>query len=231
VRVHQRAGTHALVFLGREPLVPRAWTIKHGVEALNDKPVGTGPWKLVAWKRKDHMLFERHDGYWGTPGFTKRLRLQVIPEAAARIAALRASQVHLVEAVPPLDASAGANPAVRARLQRAEAGLPRVPQRTREGGVRVRHRDGVFADPRVRVALNLAVNREASSPRSFTAWRWPTPRRWRRVATAARSRPIRTIRPGPAPCSPRPGWSGEQPLTLQLLLPTAPYTARPSTRR
>src|SRR5688572_10327923 len=91
-------------FLGREPLVPRAWTIKHGVEALNEKPVGTGPWKLVEWKRKDHMRFERHDGYWGTEPLTKRLRLQVIPEAAARIAALRAGQVHLVEAVPPLDA-------------------------------------------------------------------------------------------------------------------------------
>src|SRR5262249_35014392 len=33
-------------FIGREPLVPRAWTIKHGVDALNDRPVGTGPWKL-----------------------------------------------------------------------------------------------------------------------------------------------------------------------------------------
>ena len=115
VRVHTSEPAPTLWdFLGREPLVPRAWTIKHGVEALNDKPVGTGPWKLVAWKRKDHMLFERHDGYRGTPGFTRRLRLQVIPESAARIAALRASQVHLVEAVPPLDAEVlGKNPAVR----------------------------------------------------------------------------------------------------------------------
>src|SRR2546430_13912259 len=38
--------------LGREPLAPRAWTIKHGVGALNDKPVGTGAWRLVEWRRQ-----------------------------------------------------------------------------------------------------------------------------------------------------------------------------------
>src|SRR3989441_222282 len=90
--------------LGREPLVPKAWTIKHGVDALNEKPVGTGAWKLVEWKRKTHMILERNEGYWGTPPLVKRLRLQVIPEAAARLAALRAGQVSLVDAVPPLDA-------------------------------------------------------------------------------------------------------------------------------
>ena len=48
-------------FIGREPLVPRAYTIKNGVEALNERPVGTGPWKLVEWKRKDRMRFERYE--------------------------------------------------------------------------------------------------------------------------------------------------------------------------
>jgi len=54
-------------FIGREPLVPRAWTIKNGVDALNDRPVGTGAWKLVEWKRKTHMILERNEGYWARP--------------------------------------------------------------------------------------------------------------------------------------------------------------------
>src|SRR5262249_15110532 len=29
--------------IGREPLVPREYTVKNGVEALNERPVGTGP--------------------------------------------------------------------------------------------------------------------------------------------------------------------------------------------
>jgi peptide/nickel transport system substrate-binding protein len=226
VRVHTSEPAPTLWdFLGREPLVPRAWTIKHGVEALNDKPVGTGPWKLVAWKRKDHMLFERHDGYWGTPGFTKRLRLQVIPEAAARIAALRASQVHLVEAVPPLDAEVlGKNPAVRvvSSVQKLACRVylnGRAKEAYESGG-----RDGVFADPRVRMALNLAVNREAIIAKIFHG------------LALANASPVATVAYGHAPQPAYPydptrarallaeaGWSGERPLTLQLLLPTKHY--------
>ncbi len=100
--------------LGREPLVPKAYTIKHGVEGLNERPVGTGPWRMVEWKRKDSMRFERWDGYWGPPPLVKRMRFQTIPEGAARIAALRAGQVALVEAVPPIDAAGlGRDPAFK----------------------------------------------------------------------------------------------------------------------
>src|ERR671936_2039581 len=66
VRVHTSEPAPALWdALGREPLVPKAWTIKHGVDALNERPVGTGAWKLVEWRRKTSMLLERNDAYWG----------------------------------------------------------------------------------------------------------------------------------------------------------------------
>lgn len=154
--------------LGREPLVPRAWTIKNGVEALNEKPVGTGPWKLVEWKRKDHMAFERYERYWGTPGFTKRLRFVVIPEAAARIAALRAGQVALVEAVPPLDAAVlGREPALRVVTSPQKLACRIYVNGRGKDAYDSGGRDGAFADPRVRMALNLAVNREAIVKKIF----------------------------------------------------------------
>lgn len=226
VRVHtSEPSSNLWDFIGREPLVPRAWTIKHGVEALNDKPVGTGPWKLLAWKRKDHMLLERHDGYWGTPGFTKRLRLQMIPEAAARIAALRAGQVHVVDAVPPLDALVlGRNPGVRvvSAVQKLACRIyvnGRGKDAYESGG-----RDGAFMDPRVRMALNLAVNREAIIAKIFNG------------LAVANASPVATVAYGHAPQPPYPydpqrarallaeaGVSAAQPLSMQLLLPAKHY--------
>ena len=226
VRVHTSEPAPTLWdFLGREPLVPRAWTIKNGVEALNDRPVGTGPWKLVVWKRKDHMAFERNDAYWGTPPLAKRLRLQVIPEAAARLAALRAGHVHLVEAVPPLDAEVlGRNTAVRvvSSVQKLACRVylnGRTKDSYESGG-----RDGAFADPRVRMALNLAVNREAIIAKIFHG------------LALANASPVATVAYGYAAQPPyaydqararallaEAGVTRDNPLTLQLLLPAKHY--------
>jgi peptide/nickel transport system substrate-binding protein len=169
VRVHTTEPAPTLWdALGREPLVPKAWTIKNGVDALNEKPVGTGAWKLVEWKRKTHMLLERNDAYWGTPALVKRLRLQVIPEASARIAALRAGQVSLVDAVPPLDAGVLAQDAKLKVVSGPQKLNCRLylngrPKDKYDGG----GKDGLFADPKLRVALNYAINKDAIIKKIF----------------------------------------------------------------
>jgi peptide/nickel transport system substrate-binding protein len=154
--------------IGREPLVPKDYTVKNGVEAVNERPVGTGPWKMVAWKRKDSMRFERNESYWGPPPQFKRLRFQVIPEAGARLAALRAGQVGLVDAVPPLDAGVLArDPTVKvvSAVQKLYCRLylnARPKDQYDSGG-----KDGLFADQRVRLALNLAVNKDGIIQKIF----------------------------------------------------------------
>ncbi|MBM4443268.1 MAG: ABC transporter substrate-binding protein [Candidatus Rokubacteria bacterium] len=172
VRIHTTDPSPTLWdFIGREPLVPRAWTIKHGVEALNEKPVGTGPWKVVEWKRKTHMLFERNDGYWGGAPLFKRLRFQVIPEASARLAALRANQVGLVEAVPPLDATVLArDPSIKvvSSTQKLVCRLylnGRTKDKFDSGG-----KDGLYGDQKVRLALTHAVNRDAIIKKIFQGY-------------------------------------------------------------
>jgi peptide/nickel transport system substrate-binding protein len=172
VRVHTSEPAPTLWdALGREPLVPRAWTIKHGVEALNERPVGTGAWKLVEWRRKTSMVFERNDAYWGPPPAVKRLRLQVIPEASARLAALRAGQVSLVDAVPPLDATVLArepNVKVVSGPQKLNCRLylnGRLKSQFDSGG-----KDGLFGDTRTRLALAHAVNREAIIKKIFQGY-------------------------------------------------------------
>jgi peptide/nickel transport system substrate-binding protein len=154
--------------IGREPLVPREYAIKNGVEALNERPVGTGPWKMVGWKRSDAMRFQRYESYWGPPPLFKKLRFQVIPEAGGRLAALRAGQVGLVDAVPPLDAGVlGREPGIKV-TRSAQKLYCRIYLNARpkdkfdSGG-----KDGLFTDPRVRLAFNFAVNKEGIVQKIF----------------------------------------------------------------
>ena len=59
VRIHTSEPAPTLWdFIGREPLVPKAYTIKHGRGgAERASPWARGPWKMVEWKRKDaHAL-------------------------------------------------------------------------------------------------------------------------------------------------------------------------------
>ena len=194
VRVHTSEPSPNLWdFIGREPMVPRAWTIKHGVDALNDRPVGTGPWKLVEWKRKTHMLLERNDGYWGPPPLVRRLRLSVIPEAAARLAALRAGQVSLVDTVPPLDASVLAREAsikIVSGPQKLNCrlylnGRPR--DKFDSGG-----KDGLFSDTKTRLALAHAVNQAAIVRKIFQGY------------AIANASPVSTVSSGYAAQEPYP---------------------------
>jgi ABC-type transport system substrate-binding protein len=221
--------------IGREPLVPREYTIKNGVEALNERPVGTGPWKMVAWKRNDSMRFERYEGYWGPPPLFKRLRFQVIPEAGGRLAALRAGQVGLVDAVPPLDAGVlGREPGIKvtSSAQKLYCRIylnARPKDKFDSGG-----KDGLFTDPRVRLAFNLAVNKEGIVQKIFHGY------------AQANASPVATVSYGYAAQEPyaydpkrarallaEAGWKDAGPdgvlkkdgetLTLQLLFPAKHY--------
>jgi peptide/nickel transport system substrate-binding protein len=172
VRVHTSEPAPTLWdALGREPLVPKAWTIKHGVDALNERPVGTGAWKLVEWRRKTSMVLERNDAYWAGVPAVKRLRLQVIPEASARLAALRAGQVSLVDAVPPVDAAVLArdpNLKIVSGPQKLNCRLylnGRLKNQFDSGG-----KDGLYGDARTRLALAHAVNREAVIRKIFQGY-------------------------------------------------------------
>lgn len=75
-------------------------------------PVGTGPFQLVDWVRNDRIVLEANENYSNfnplieNPGkpHIDRLVIQVIPEAVARMAALRSGEVDLAE--PSLEEAA-----------------------------------------------------------------------------------------------------------------------------
>jgi ABC-type dipeptide transport system, periplasmic component len=67
-----------------------------------DGLVGTGPYKFGSWKRGAEIVFERNEHYWGEPPAWDRVVYRPITNPAARVAALLAGDVDLIED-PPTD--------------------------------------------------------------------------------------------------------------------------------
>jgi peptide/nickel transport system substrate-binding protein len=65
--------------------------------------VGTGPFKFVSWTRGNDLVLARNDDYWGAEPTWERVVLRPLPAADARVAALLAGDVDLIEDPPAAD--------------------------------------------------------------------------------------------------------------------------------
>jgi peptide/nickel transport system substrate-binding protein len=55
-----------------------------GHEGMQENPVGTGPYKLVKWPKKQEHLLARNDDYWRPAPAFKDVRVRIIPEQPPR---------------------------------------------------------------------------------------------------------------------------------------------------
>ncbi len=65
--------------------------------------VGTGPYKYVEYARGERIVMERNEAYWGKKPEWKKTTFRLITNPAARVAALLAGDVQMIEAVPTAD--------------------------------------------------------------------------------------------------------------------------------
>ena len=66
-------------------------------------PIGTGPYKLVEWKRGDSLTFEAFDDYFlGAPKI-KNMTWKIIPEGSSRTIALEAGEIDMIIEVEAMD--------------------------------------------------------------------------------------------------------------------------------
>ncbi|MFC1491521.1 ABC transporter substrate-binding protein [Nitrospinota bacterium] len=89
-----------LAMLGH--IVPPKYYKSHDLKYLARHPVGSGPYKLVRWKKGQEFVYEANPGY-RDPNMPpiKTGVVKIIPEPTTRIAALMAGDVEVVNAVPP----------------------------------------------------------------------------------------------------------------------------------
>lgn len=133
---------------------------------------GTGPFRFVAFRRGERVELARNDTYWGGAPAWVKVSFRVMPTDPARLAALLAGDVDLIEQVPPADLAR-----IRSRtdLQVAQKVSWRTiffhldQYRDRPPGVSDRAGRPLarnpFKDARVRLALSKAINRRAIAER------------------------------------------------------------------
>jgi peptide/nickel transport system substrate-binding protein len=94
---------------------------KLAYQPFNRRPVCTGPFRLIEWKRGSHLLLRRSPTYWGAPPATDELRLLIAPDGARGLAHLRQGEAELLLRVAPRYLADQVEPAVqRGRWQKLE---------------------------------------------------------------------------------------------------------------
>src|SRR5438876_1194418 len=121
-----------------------------GPAKLAERPIGTGPFKFVEWKRDERLVLEKNPDYWQGPADVSRVTFRFIPEFSSRLAALLSGEIDIMKDVPPHTVDA-VERSGRARLRSA------VSSRINYLAL-VNLRPGPMHDLRVRRALNHAVD-------------------------------------------------------------------------
>jgi ABC-type transport system substrate-binding protein len=133
-------------------VVPREEVERLGAE-YGAQPVGCGPWRLVEWKRNQSIHLEPDSAYGDPVPLLDGIRIRILPEASTRVAELETGRLDILE-VPT------------AELPRWRRDPPDGASLESVAALRVcylgfQNRTEPFTDPRVRRALNYALDREA----------------------------------------------------------------------
>ncbi|MGH3004745.1 MAG: ABC transporter substrate-binding protein [Gaiellaceae bacterium] len=127
-----------------------------GPQAFAQAPVGTGMFRFAEWRKGQEIVLEKNGDYWGEQALIETLRFRGIPDAASRFAALQAGEIHICEdlQIEDVEKAAGASLVV-ADTPVAQSVLmtPYIIDAKADGHP--------TADPRVRLAMNHAIDRQA----------------------------------------------------------------------
>ncbi|WP_322619364.1 ABC transporter substrate-binding protein [Bacillus fonticola] len=133
-------------------ILPKDYIEENGWETFLESPIGTGPYKFVEWIKDDRVVLEANTDYFGQTPKWEKVVFRSIPEDSTRVSELLTGGVDIAANVPPTDwgrindnegTSVAMSPTQRVMMLVA---------RTGEGSV--------TADPKVREAIDLAINKQ-----------------------------------------------------------------------
>jgi peptide/nickel transport system substrate-binding protein len=128
----------------------RKFGLDKGAKA--ESVIGTGPYKMVSWKKDEEIVLERFADYFGEPAKTERLIFRVIPEATSRVIALENGEVDFVKQFPSEDLDRLKNSPKTQVFEAASVGARLF---------RFGANDPIIRNPKVRQAIVYAIDRKA----------------------------------------------------------------------
>ena len=121
-------------------------------EDLNQKPIGTGPFKFQDYQKDAVIRYQVHEPYWRGKAAIDNLIFAITPDASVRHQRLAAGECHFNPYPNPADLDA----------IRADANL-NLPEQEglNVGYLAYNTQVAPFDNPKVRKALNMAINKQA----------------------------------------------------------------------
>ena len=121
-------------------------------EQFDQKPVGTGPFQLVAYNKDSAIRYKAHPNYWAGKAKIDNLIFAITPDASVRYQKLKVGECHIMPYPNPADLAAMAK----------DTSINLMKQEGLNVGYLAYNTEKVpFNDVRVRKALNMAINKAA----------------------------------------------------------------------
>ena len=147
-------------------VLPQAYVEKVGIAAFMEKPIGSGPYRLMGYNRDARVVLEAFDKYWGGVAPIRNVTFEIVKDPTARVAAIEAGRADLTLDVPI----------------RSVARLAKVPGLTAEvlpypaqlQMLQISDR-GAFKDKNIRLAVHYAIDKAALSKAFYDGKAVPIP--------------------------------------------------------
>jgi ABC-type transport system substrate-binding protein len=130
--------------------MPVAAIVPAGV--TSERPVGSGPWKLVEWKHDDYLLFAKNERYWRGAPAADSLRARIIAEPSTAVAEFESGNVDVL-LIPAGETRQWEDDESKKDVLMSVPALQLV-------YVGINTTRGPLRDKRVRQAINLSIDRE-----------------------------------------------------------------------
>jgi len=133
-------------------ILPKDYIETEGWDVFLENPVGTGPYQIKEWLKDDRLVLEAFDDYFGEKPVWEEVVFRAIPEDSTRVAELLAGGIDIAVNIPPTDME---------RIESTDGVSIATSPSQRVALLALRTKgDGPTADPRVREAIDLAIDKQ-----------------------------------------------------------------------